>query len=177
MFFHTLPLFSVSKLCGKWVSSLTYFISKWDFILWIPGMQNFKKHTHPEVPHMLRKEPSLCREQMRPEWGNCINSEKSRPIGCNSSRKTPIDPCDTTASLWEERGVLGPMWDALTLTPRGLDDLHSELLFWKYVDTDVKDDPSGGGSIWQAVLPPTLASCPPLASISQAKHRLYSLAL
>ena len=38
--------------------------------------------------------------------------------------------------------MMGPMWEALTLTPQGLDDRHPEMLFWRYVDTDVKDDPS-----------------------------------
>ena len=40
---------------------------------------------------------------------------------------------------------MGPMLEDLTHTLRGLDDGHPELLFWGYVDTDVKDDPSDGG--------------------------------
>ena len=40
--------------------------------------------------------------------------------------------------------MLGPMWEVLTLTNLGLYDGHPELLFWRYVDTDVKDDPSDG---------------------------------
>ena len=35
-----------------------------------------------------------------------------------------------------------PIWEALTLTHRGLDDGHPELWFWRYADTDVKDDPT-----------------------------------
>lgn len=38
--------------------------------------------------------------------------------------------------------MMGPMWEALTLTPRGLDDGQSELLFCRYVDTYVNYDPS-----------------------------------
>ena len=37
---------------------------------------------------------------------------------------------------------MGPMWEALTLTPRGLNDGQPELLFWRHVDTEVKNDPS-----------------------------------
>ena len=36
------------------------------------------------------------------------------------------------------------MWEALNLTHRGLIDGHPELLFWRYGDTDVNDDPSDG---------------------------------
>ena len=39
---------------------------------------------------------------------------------------------------------MGPMWEALTLTQWGLEDGHPEILFWRDVDTDVKDDPSDG---------------------------------
>lgn len=38
--------------------------------------------------------------------------------------------------------MMGPMWEALTLIPRGLDDGQSELLFCRYVDTYVNYDPS-----------------------------------
>ena len=40
--------------------------------------------------------------------------------------------------------MIGPMWDALTLTIRGFVDLFPEPWLWRYVDTDVKDDPSDG---------------------------------
>ena len=39
---------------------------------------------------------------------------------------------------------MGPMWETLSLTPQGFDDGPSELLFWRYVDADVKYDPSDG---------------------------------
>lgn len=34
------------------------------------------------------------------------------------------------------------MWETPTLTPHGLENRNPELLFWMYVDTYVKDDPS-----------------------------------
>ena len=37
-----------------------------------------------------------------------------------------------------------PMWEDLNLKPQGLDDGHHELLFWRYVYNDIKDDPSDG---------------------------------
>ena len=37
------------------------------------------------------------------------------------------------------------MWDTLTLMPPGLEDGHLELLFWRYIDTDVNDGTSFGG--------------------------------
>lgn len=36
------------------------------------------------------------------------------------------------------------MWEDLTLTSQGFVIGHPVLLFWRYVDTDVKDDPSDG---------------------------------
>lgn len=39
---------------------------------------------------------------------------------------------------------MGPMWEVLTLTTQGVDHLLPKVLFWRYVDTDVKDDPSCG---------------------------------
>ena len=37
---------------------------------------------------------------------------------------------------------MGPMWDVLTLIHRGLDHGQPDVFFCRYVDTDVKDDPS-----------------------------------
>ena len=54
--------------------------------------------------------------------------------------------------------MLGPMWDTRTLIPQVLYDRLPELLFWRYVDTDVKDDPSGGWYILMKILPPNVAS-------------------
>ena len=39
---------------------------------------------------------------------------------------------------------MGTMCEFLKLTPQELDNGHPEMLFWRYVDTDVKDDPSDG---------------------------------
>ena len=68
----------------------------------------------------------------------------SRETCCHGSGIRPIEPCDTAASLGVERVMMGPMGEALTLTFRGFDDGHPELLFWRFVDTDVKDDQSDG---------------------------------
>ena len=36
---------------------------------------------------------------------------------------------------------MGPMWEALIFTTPGLENGKLELLLWRYVDGDVKDDP------------------------------------
>ena len=56
----------------------------------------------------------------------------------------PIKPCETTGPLFDVSGGIGPMWEALSLTHGGLDDGHPELLFWRCVDTEEKNDPSDG---------------------------------
>lgn len=65
---------------------------------------------------------------------------------------------------------MGPMWEALTLTTRGLDDGQPELVFWRYVDTYIKDVTSDGWYNWRKILSPSLAAWPPLSSGSQGKY-------
>ena len=57
---------------------------------------------------------------------------------------THKESCDQIATLWEVRCMWGGIWEYLNLTTQGLDDGHPELLFWRYVDTDVKEDLSCG---------------------------------
>jgi len=40
------------------------------------------------------------------------------------------------------------MWDILTLKPREVNDGHHELLLWRYVKVDGKEDPSDLWSSW-----------------------------
>ena len=35
----------------------------------------------------------------------------------------------------------GPKWEALTVTPHLLCIVHPELMIWRYVDTQLKEDP------------------------------------
>ena len=84
---------------------------------------------------------------MSPNWAEFVPSESSRPTGVHGNGKTPIEPCGPSANLGVERCLLGVMWEALTVKPRGMENGHPELLFWRKVDTDVKDDPSGFGTI------------------------------
>ena len=49
---------------------------------------------------------------------------------------------------WEKRGVMGHMWDILTLKPWEFNDGHHELLLWRYVEVDGKEDPLDGWSSW-----------------------------
>ena len=75
-------------------------------------------------------------------------------------------------TLGEERCLLAGMWEAPQLTLRGMDDGQFELLFCRYVDTDVKDDPSNGwynlmNSIISIILyRPSLSSGSRVTSIS-----------
>ena len=145
MFFLTLSLFSVSKLCEKWVfftnifpSQMRFYtVDSWDAVFEKPRWPWSATHIQGQSHHYVESRWAESRQS----W---VPSDRSRSTACHGNGLTPINPCDKTASLWEERGLLGPMWDAFRLTHRGLDDRHPEMLFWKYVDTNVKDDPSGG---------------------------------
>ena len=87
------------------------------------------------------KEPSL-----ESRWAlsgqSCLPSEAFRPPGCNGSCMMPIAPCNTTSSLWDMRSIMGHLWEDLTLAEWVLDNGNPELFFYRYVDTNVKDDPS-----------------------------------
>ena len=50
------------------------------------------------------------------------------------------------------------MWE--TLTPSGIYDGQHDMLFWRYVDSEVKDDPSDGWYILMKLLSPSLVSQP-----------------
>ena len=56
--------------------------------------------------------------------------------------RMPTEPCVTTASLSDERYILGSRWEDLILTPLGLDHGHIELVVLRYVDIDLKAVPS-----------------------------------
>ena len=49
--------------------------------------------------------------------------------------------CHTCLSVRGE-GHDEPIWESFSLTLQGIDDGHPELIFWIYIDTDVKEDPS-----------------------------------
>ena len=38
---------------------------------------------------------------------------------------------------------MGPKWEDINLTNRGLYSGHPELMIWRYVDANVNDDPAG----------------------------------
>ena len=60
----------------------------------------------------------------------------------------PIKTCDKTGPLFDVSGEIGPLWETLNLTHGGLDDWHPELMLWRHVDTEVKDDdPSDGHTL------------------------------
>ena len=99
------------------------------------------------LPHMFRERSIIMQSEGSPNWAEFIPSESSRPTGGHGNGKTPIEPCGPSANLGVERCLLGVMWEALTVKPRGMDDGYPELLFWRKVYTDVKDDPSSCGTI------------------------------
>ena len=113
------------------------FINSWDEVI-------EKQHWPRSATHVQRKSHHYVENRWAQSGQSYLPSDRSRPTGCQDNGRTPMEPCDTRDFLWEERGVLGPIWISLTLTPWGLHDWHPELLFWKYVDIDVKDDPSDG---------------------------------
>ena len=144
MFFLILPLFTVSKICGKWVffTPISYFqmsdysLDSWDTA--IEKMLTLNCHT------CSGKEPSLCREQVSPEWAELPSDWKVQVNCCHGNGKMPVMPYDTTVTLGDKMCILGCMWDDLTLTPRGLEYGQPVPLCWRYVDNDVKDDQSDG---------------------------------
>ena len=134
-----------------------------------------KQHKPWNVTHIRGKSHHYVERRWARSGQSCFSSVRSVSTSCLSNGLTPIKPCCTRASLWEERGVMRPMWDILNLTPRGLDDGHPELLFWRYVDTNVKDNPSDGWYILRKILSASLASWPPLSSVYWGRYQLYSL--
>ena len=138
------PCLQYPRYVGSGSFSLPYLISKWVIILWIPGIQQLKKCWPWTATHVQGKSHHYVESRWAQNGWSWFPPERSRPSGCHGNAMTPIEPCDTTASLWEERCLLGPTWETLTLTPWGLDNWHTELLFLSYADTDVKDDLSGG---------------------------------
>ena len=92
---------------------------------------------------------------------SCLPSESSRPTGCHGNAMMPINPHGQTATVWDDRGLLGSMWEALILIPQGLDYVHTELLFCRYVDTNLKYDPLVGCTFAWTISSPYLGSCPP----------------
>lgn len=52
---------------------------------------------------------------------------------------TLIEPCNSV----KLNCVLDPMWETLNPTILRLNDGQPDILFWRVVDTDAKDDPSG----------------------------------
>ena len=84
----------------------------------------------PEGPHMVADSHCYIEDIWVPSGRRCLPSEMSRPTGCHGNDIIPLDPCEKTASLGEERCVMGPMWEFLTLTTRELDEEYPELLLW-----------------------------------------------
>ena len=130
----------------------------------------------PKCHKCLEIMPSLCREQMGPEWVVWLLSEFSRPTCYHVNGLMSIKPCDTMASLWKQSGFFDPILEALTLTYRGLDVGKPGLLFWRYSDIDINILQIGGTIRW-TVLSPSLASGPPLFSGSWGKTQLYKIAV
>ena len=95
------------------------------------------------------KQPQLYRKYRFSQSGwNCLLSESTRPTGCHAIGMMTIEPWVTTATLWDDRSVLGSRWEDLTLTPRGLDDGQPDMLVLRYVDTELKPVTSDGWYIW-----------------------------
>ena len=141
VFFLTLSLFSVSKLCGMWVFFTHIFsFQRRCFPVYSLDVL-FEKHHWPWiVSHVW-------------EWA-IIMVSAGGPRMCFIS--FPLKgPCqlDTTVMarcplsfvtqqpLWVERGFFGPMWESLILTPKGWTMVTLSSSFWRYVDTHVNDDP------------------------------------
>lgn len=105
-------------------------------------MQFLKNNVDPELPQAKRHN-FVERIWAQSGW-SCHLSECSRPTCFNGIVMMPIESCGKTYTLWDESCVLGGMWEVLTLPPLRLDNWHPDLLFWRYFDTDVKDDPLDG---------------------------------
>ena len=126
----------------SWSFSLTYILFNMRVILCVSVMQILNKmltqncHTYPgKQPQFYRNHVGLERVEL--------------PFpGFPGNGMIPIESCITTATLWDERCLLGSRWEDLTLRPRGLYQGKHELLVSRYVDTDIKSVPSDGWYIW-----------------------------
>jgi len=170
------PCFNYPGYFGSGSISHTYFHFNWDIIICIPWMQFLKKiYGLCTATHAQGKGYNYVERRWVQIGWNIVHSVNSRPAGGHGNGKMPIKTCVQSTNLGCERSQLGIMWEYLTLKHRGYDDGHPEFLFWRYVDADVKNDPSGGGTIWQTVLSPYLVSWPKLSSVYQSRYWLYRL--
>ena len=128
-----------------WVFGMISFLSKRDSILCIRVQQWLRKHL--TLKCCTCYQISIMIEKIGlPRVWSCLPSERCSPRGGHGSDIMPMEPCAQTTSLWEKRSVMGHMWESLTLKPWELKDGHPELLLWRSVEVDGKEDPSDGWS-------------------------------
>ena len=106
-----------------------------------------EKALESEVLHML-SEIHHDRENWVPQGVELHSFRKGQ------SQRRPWHWYDAHGALWpnnlsvRKRCVMGHMRDILTLKPWEFNDGHHELLLWRYVEVDGKEDPSDGWSSW-----------------------------
>ena len=106
-----------------------------------------EKALHTEVLHML-SEIHRYRKLWFPIVWSGLPYESCSPRSGHGTDIMPMDPFDQTKSVWEKRCAMVHMWDILNLKPWEFNDGHQELLLWRSVEVDGKEDPSDGWSSW-----------------------------
>ena len=140
-----------------WVFGMTSFLSKRDSLLCIRVRQRLRKHLTLKCRTCSQR--SIMREKIGfPSVWSCLPSERCSARGGHGTDMMPMEPCDHTTSLWEKWCVMGHMWDILNLKPWEFNDGHQELLLWRNVEVDGKEDPSMIGPLGWTLLSPCVDS-------------------
>ena len=105
------------------------------------GMQILNKCWPWTAIHVQGNSHNSIESMWTQSGGNCLPSESSSPSGCYGNGVMSTEPCVTTATLWDERCVLGSRLEDLTLIPRGFVNEQTGLKASRYFDTDLKAVP------------------------------------
>ena len=145
VFFLTLSFFYISRIFWKWVffTHIFSFQTESNYVWFLYAVFETKCWPWSAI-HVQRKGHNFIESRWAQSGWSCLPSESSRPSDCHGTGMMPIEAFGPTAPLWDDRCMLGGRWEALTLTPWGLDDGFKELLSLKYVDTDLKAVASDG---------------------------------
>lgn len=116
VFFLHLPFLCYRGSLGNGTFSITYFLLNEICYCVFLGYSVFT--TFMTLTHVWEKSHPYVESRWAQRMQISLPSERSRPNGCHGNSKTPIEHCDTRASLWEERWVKVPIFEAPKLTPR-----------------------------------------------------------
>lgn len=94
-----------------------------------------ENNTDTEAPHIFRKKDITLYRAGRPRVGGLAIPLNGQLVAMTMEPLSFV----IQQSLRQERLMLGHVWEALTIATPLLKNGQSELLFWGYIDNDVKD--------------------------------------